>query len=442
MTSIKRAFREISRYPSALVGLIIIALLLLLSIFTMFAIPYKQAVKSWRGEAQDWYNSPKYAMPSWFNFFRTKKLPETIIVKTGDPNVNKAVEGMLVRYTLPFEYSADEFPSEITIFFESDYAEKTPFVGLSLITPDERKINLGNFKIEHEYSHYLSQDPKLLKKFGETPIQTALLMQPESNPPKPLNGTYQLVIESASFEEESTISAELVVYGKVSGIAGTDHKRRDLRIALFWGTPIALMFGLLAAVGTSLTQLIISAISTWFGGWVDQVIQRITGVNMVLPFLPILIMIGTFYSRSIFVMLSFVILLSIFGSGILTYRAMFMQIKESPYIEAARSYGASNIRIIFKYMVPRLIPMLIPSFVSLIPTYVFLEASLAVLGLGDPTVPTWGKVIDESYNSGALFNGLYYWVLEPSIMLMITGLAFAVVGYALDRVFNPRLRGQ
>lgn len=267
-------------------------------------------------------------------------------------------------------------------------------------------------------------------------------MQPDSNPPKPLKGTYQLVIESAKFEEGSSISAEAVFYGKVSGIAGTDHKRRDLSIALLWGTPIALMFGLLAAVGTSLTQLIISAISTWFGGWIDQLIQRITNVNMVLPFLPILIMIGTFYSRSIFVILTSVILLSIFGAGILTYRAMFMQIKESPYIEAARSYGASNTRIIFRYMVPRLIPMLIPGFVSLIPSYVFLESSLAILGLGDPTIPTWGKVIDESYNSGALFNGQYYWVLQPSVLLMITGLAFAVVGYALDRVFNPRLRGQ
>jgi peptide/nickel transport system permease protein len=202
------------------------------------------------------------------------------------------------------------------------------------------------------------------------------------------------------------------------------------------------MFGLVAAVGTSLTQLIISAISTWFGGWIDVLIQRITNVNMVLPFLPILIMIGTFYSRSIFVILTCVILLSIFGAGILTYRAMFMQIKESPYIEASRSYGASNSRIIFKYMVPRLIPMLIPGFVSLIPSYVFLESSLAILGLGDPTIPTWGKVIDESYNSGALFNGYYYWVLEPSFLLVVTGLAFAVVGYALDRVFNPRLRGQ
>lgn len=442
MNSIKRTFKELFSYPSAVAGLVIILLLVVLSVYTLIAIPYDQAISLWRGESKDWYNSPKYAVPTWFNAFRKEKLPKTIIIKTSDANATIEQDGSITKYIIPFNYTADAFPSEFNIFFKSKFSSKPPFVGLSLITPDDREIKLGNFKIEREFAYYLSQDQKLLKKFKDVPIQEALLMQPDSEPRKPLKGTYQLVVESATFEEDSSISAEAVLYGKVSGIAGTDHKRRDLKIALLWGTPIALMFGLLAAVGTSLTQLIISAVSTWFGGWVDLLIQRITNVNMVLPFLPILIMIGTFYSRSIFVILTSVILLSIFGSGILTYRAMFMQIKESPYIEAARSYGASNTRIIFRYMVPRLIPMLIPSFVSLIPSYVFLESSLAILGLGDPTIPTWGKVIDESYNSGALFNGLYYWVLEPSVLLMLTGLAFAVVGYALDRVFNPRLRGQ
>ncbi len=255
-----------------------------------------------------------------------------------------------------------------------------------------------------------------------------------------VKGTYTLKIEAVTFDKNADVSAELVVYGQLAGWAGTDHLRRDLGVALLWGTPIALLFGLLAAVGTSLLQLIIAAISAWFGGWVDMILQRITEINLVLPFLPILIMIGTFYSRSIFVILGAVILLSIFGQGIKTFRAVLMQIKESPYIEAARSYGASDSRIIFQYMIPRLIPLLIPQFIVLIPSYVFLEASLAILGLGDPTLPTWGKIIQDAESQGALYQGWYYWVLEPSALLMITGLAFSVVGYALDRVFNPRLR--
>jgi peptide/nickel transport system permease protein len=237
------------------------------------------------------------------------------------------------------------------------------------------------------------------------------------------------------------VDAELVLFGQVQGLAGTDHRRRDLMIALLWGTPIALAFGLLAAVGTTITTLAISGVGTWFGGWVDELIQRVTEVNMVLPFLPILIMVGTFYSKSLWLMLGVVILLSIFTGAIKTYRAMFIQVKASPYIEAAQAYGASNWRIIFRYLVPRIIPMIIPALVVAIPGFVFLEAALAVLGLGDPILPTWGKVINEARTNGALYQGRYYWVLEPSVLLIVTGLAFSLLGFSLDRIFNPRLRG-
>jgi len=188
--------------------------------------------------------------------------------------------------------------------------------------------------------------------------------------------------------------------------------------------------------------LLISAIGAWYGKWVDALIQRITEINMVLPFLSILIMIGTFYSRSIWIILSATILLSIFTGAIKSYRANFIQIKESTYVEAARAYGASDMRIVFRYLIPRMIPLLLPTIVSSVPSFVFLEASLALLGLGDPTLPTWGKTINDAFQAGALYKGYYYWILEPAVLLMITGLGFAMVGYALDRIFNPRLREQ
>ena len=59
---------------------------------------------------------------------------------------------------------------------------------------------------------------------------------------------------------------------------------------------------------------------------------------------------------------------------------------------------------------------------------------------GDPVLPTWGKVVNDAYANGALYKGYYYWVLAPSVLLMLTGAGFALVGFALDRVFNPRLR--
>ncbi len=157
--------------------------------------------------------------------------------------------------------------------------------------------------------------------------------------------------------------------------------------------------------------MVIAAVGTWYGGWVDELIQRITEINLVLPFLSILIMIGTFYSRSIWVILGATILLSIFTGAIKGYRSIFVQVKESMYIEAARAYGASSPRIVFLYLIPRMIPLLIPGLVSSVPAFVFLEASLALLGLGDPVLPTWGKIIEDANSNGALISRLL--LLDP-----------------------------
>ena len=439
--------KEVLKYPTALAGAIIILALVGISIYTVIAIPYDKAIQLWKGSEADWYKSPKLAAPVWYNWFRSDKLPETMDLTTTSPGVTKKVtkagSSTLINYTFSIPYNFDSYSDDFAIYFNSTFKAKAPFVGLVWITPDGTKIRLSNFALKDKMTYRVSQDAALSNtKLNRAVANIGLFAGPTFDSPTPIKGTYQLQIEGTTFEPDSDYTPEVILYGKLAGWAGTDNLRRDIGIALLWGTPIALLFGLLAAVGTSLTQLIIAGISTWFGGWVDTIIQRVVEVNLVLPFLPILIMIGTFYSRSLFLILGVVILLGIFGAGIKTYRAVFLQVKESPYIEASRAYGASSGRIIFTYMIPRLIPLLIPQFITLIPSYVFLEASLAVLGLGDPTLPTWGKLIDDSYVSGALFQGWYYWVLEPSVLLMVTGLAFAAVGYAMDRIFNPRLREQ
>ena len=132
-------------------------------------------------------------------------------------------------------------------------------------------------------------------------------------------------------------------------------------------------------------------------------------------------------------------ILNVFSSAIKNYRAAFLEMKDAPYIEAAQAYGSSNWRIIFRYMIPRILPLLIPQVIILIPTYVCFEATLAFLNVSEPNMPTWGKVIYEAVQKGA-FQGNLYWVLEPVGLIVLTGLSFAMVGFALDSIFNPRLR--
>ncbi|HEY5731584.1 MAG TPA: ABC transporter permease [Anaerolineales bacterium] len=444
MSTLAKTFRELRQYPSAFIGALIILGLAGIAIYTIFAIPYSEAIRLWRGGQDVWYQNPVNAEPAWFNLFRREKLPESFAIPSNESNktVTQNEEGFnVIEIVYPFEYDFDSFPQELTLFLNAKYEEKQPYVSVMLLTPDAREIRIADFSIATSQTFIFSQDSRLTRRLGGLNPREGLFTAPDSDPPTPLHGQYILKLRIITFEMDSGVNSEFVLYGHVAGWAGTDHMRRDLGVALLWGTPIALAFGLLAALGTTVTTMVIAAVGVWYGGWVDGFIQRITEVNLVLPFLPLLIMIGTFYSRSIWVILSATILLSIFGGAIITYRAVFLQVKESPYIEAAQAYGAKDLRIVLLYLIPRIIPLLIPQMVTLIPTFVFLEASLAVLGLGDPVLPTWGKVITDAISNGALYQGQYYWILEPAFLLMLTGLAFAMLGFVLDRIFNPRLRG-
>ena len=443
MNTLRNSFQKLFQYPSAVAGLFVVFMLVVVAVYAVIAIPYSEAIRLWRGGEDVWYQNPRFAPPAWINYFSSRKYSESFAVNTSDGQIVKKVTPgnggtSTVEMTYAFDFSYDAYPQEMLFYFTSTFKEKQPFVSIELLTPDDRRIRIASFAIGNEFTYRFSQDEKLRAKLRAEEVIPALFTMPEGD--TPLKGKYQLLITATTFEPDSDMNMEFVLHGQVFGLAGTDHARRDLTLPLLWGVPVALAFGLIASMGTSILTMIIAAIGAWYAGWVDELIQRITEVNLVLPFFAILIMIGTFYSRSIWVILGATILLSIFTGAIKGYRAIFLQVKESMYIEAARAYGASSPRIIFLYLIPRMIPLLIPSLVQSIPAFVFLEASLAVIGLGDPVLPTWGKIIEDANSNGALYKGYYYWVLEPAVLLMITGLGFAVLGFALDRIFNPKLR--
>ncbi len=443
MRTLRKSFREMLQYPSAIVGTLIISLLVVVAIYAVIKIPYNDAIRLWRGGEEIWYKNPKFAPPAWFNFFSVKKLPVSFDVNTADGSMSKTVtpgaQGTsTIEISHSFDYQYDDYPQEMLLYFTAKYVQKEPFVSVAWLTPDGRKIRIDDLGVGTGDTLRISQDQRLIQRLnGADPMQ-ALFEDPKTG--KIIKGNYEIQVLATTFEPNSDLDVEFVFHGQLYGLAGTDQARRDLMIPLLWGAPVALAFGLIASLGTLVLTMVIAAVGTWYGGWVDGLIQRITEINLVLPFLSILIMIGTFYSRSIWVILGMTVLLSIFTGSIKSYRAIFMQVKESMYIEAARAYGASDGRIIIQYLIPRMIPLLIPGLVSSVPTYVFLEASLAVLGLGDPVLPTWGKIINDADMNGALYKGYYYWILEPAALLMVTGFGFAMLGFALDRIFNPRLR--
>ncbi len=437
---------QLRHYPSAIVGLFLISLFVVLALSAFFIVPYSEAIEHWRGTEDVVGSNPRNAKPLWSNWFRSEKLPVTLNLSSlngeGETERVEISEDIFETITTyEFDFAADRYPSELSIIFYADYEEKPPFVEMTWITPDGREIKAGQLSPIARDQFRFSQNDRVIRDLGVATTEEGFFRDPEiTDSSEPLKGTYTLVISALHFEENSTIESDFTLFGEVFGWAGTDHRRRDLSVALLWGSPIAMAFGLIAAVSTTASAMIIAAISVWYGGWVDSVIQRVHEVFLTLPFLSILIMIGTFYSRNIWNILGATIILFIFTSGIKGYRALFLQVRELGYIEAAQTYGASNMRIIFRYLIPRAMPLLVPALISLVPTFVFIEATLASFGLGDPVLPTWGKVIDDARSNGAVLNGHYYWMLQPTMLLLLLGIGFTALGTALDNIFNPRLR--
>ncbi len=435
---------ETRRYPTAIAGVVVILALTVLSIYTLAFIPYDDAVRYWRGEPRDLYANPVNAHPVWENLFRKDKQPATLVLdsRKGDgqrEEVMLSASQHNIVLTYPIEYTADGFPQDLVIYMSARYRQKQPLVSLYWGTPDGREIRLTNFTMLPNQSYAVSQDDRLRRRLRADDSIIALFTLPEGETSRAQKGQYTLKVDGVFFEEDVDLQAEVILHGQVHGLAGTDHRRRDLMLAVLWGAPIALAFGLLGAVGTTLSTMFLASIGVWFGGWLDEIIQRITEIVMILPVLPIALMVFYIYSKSIWAILGVVILLNLFGSAIKNYRSIFLQIKESAYVEAARVYGVGNLRIITRYLIPRIMPVMVPQLVILVPGFIFLEATLAYLGVSDIYLPTWGKVIKDAITIGA-FQAHHYWFIIPIALLLVTGLAFAMLGFSLDRVFNTRLK--
>ncbi len=438
--------RQLAEYPTAVFGLIVIALFVGVAIYTVIAIPYHQAIADWRGDNGVWARNPEDAQPAWVNFFRRDKLPETIVLNSQDPAITKQTavfsEGQTeITFTFAFDYPYSAPPQELAVYFTSQFREKLPFVTLTWINPLGQATEIASMAVENEATFYFSRNRRLQRRLRSDYPQEALFVDREAEEDTAviLPGPYQLQVSALIFEPDGNVDAEFVLFGQVHGLAGTDSNRRDLSLALLWGTPIALAFGLVAAVVTSLASMLLAALGAWYGGWVDRLVQFFTEINLLLPFLAVTLMVCTLYSRSIWAILGVTILLNIFSHSIKTYRAVFLQIKESAYMEAARAYGASDGRLVVRYLMPRVLPILLPKLIILVPSFVFLEATLAYLGVSDPVLPTWGKLVVDALSSG-VYREAYHLVLAPFILLFLVGFAFALVGLALERIFDPRLR--
>lgn len=453
---------------SSRIGMIILAFYFLVALVTPIAYPYDYVTSHWI-DPNHWRDNPRLAQPTWVNLLTGRNLPDTIIIDSrdkGDPRVYKQdniIGGFgfkEINIQESFFFSYDDFPSEITLRVFSNFTGGFPLLNAYFSRPDGKEIHLISSTItSSDVTFYISLDTKIVKVIanavrswtGEeanyTDAHVALFAVADrgmsySRTAKLLKGRYGLRVSLLMQDMNGVADVRLVVYGKVFGLAGTDSYRRDLMISLLWGDPIAIAFGFTASFLITFLQSFVAIAGAWKGGTLDSIIQRIAEIYMVVPFLNILIIVSMFYKLSIWNLLISVVLLSLFGGGMKGTRSQILQIKEETYVEAATSYGASDLRIVFMYLWPRILPLVVPGLIGAIPGFIFLESALAVLGLGDPTLPTWGKSISEAYSTGAAYQGYWWWLAMPIAMIIGIAIAFASIGYSLEKMVNPRLKEQ
>lgn len=453
-----KIFQEFFKYKSGIAGISILLFLIVLSIYAFLNVPFSSFTQ-WNNPTY-WINYPKAASPAWadFGIFSSNKLEHKIMSSHDYAIVNKSIENNTYVtthiYTINFTYST--YPKDFMLVYKINASDNLPVIDISVTRPDgivmdmyfqtirnsvtdfNDNISSGRiFSTDHEIGKKLDY---YLKDFryeqDSSSPQIMIFSDIENN--RVLNGQYKFSIKFYLFNSsDSVIESSLILGGKKYGLLGIDEMRRDLSIGLLWGTPIALFIGITVSIFSIFIGLFYGVFAGYRGKRTDEGMMRINDIFYSLPTLPLLIILSIFIGRSIFLLVIFIVFFSWMGTAKIS-RSLALQIKNLQYVEASKLMGQSEIKIIFKHIIPQLLPFTFASIAISVPGAILAEAALSFIGLGDPSLPTWGQILHEANSSAASSRGLWWWILPPGIMIALTGLAFVMIGNTLESIVNPK----
>ncbi len=225
---------------------------------------------------------------------------------------------------------------------------------------------------------------------------------------------------------------------------GTDDAGRDLWTELIYGARISLAVGFLAGFIAMFVGSLFGTTAGYFGGWIDNLLMRTTDVLLVIPDLPLmLVLVATLRQMQLhvspLVVIIFVIGLLYWTSTARLIRSQVLTIKERQFVARARAIGAGNGHIIRKHILPQIMPLIVANTVLIISTAVLVESGLAFLGLGDPTQPSWGTILNFAFDRNAITNGAWWFYLPPGLAIVWVSLGCVLLGNVLEEMLNPRL---
>ncbi|MEV7237331.1 ABC transporter permease [Streptomyces sp. NPDC051020] len=219
---------------------------------------------------------------------------------------------------------------------------------------------------------------------------------------------------------------------------GTDQFGRSVLALLVWGARVSLTVGLLAAFLCVAIGTVVGIVAGHFHGWYSTVLMRVTDWFLVMPTLVLAIALATVMDRSIWTI--------IIAIGVTTWpttarlvRAQTLAVESRPYIERARALGGGHGHIMTRHVLPNVMPLVLAQTTLVISSAILTEATLAFLGLGDPTITSWGGMLQDAREAGAVSAGDWWYLAPPGVAIALVALSFTLCGRAIESVLNPRL---
>lgn len=228
------------------------------------------------------------------------------------------------------------------------------------------------------------------------------------------------------------------LYGTSYGLLGTDQLGRDIFSQLIYGSRVSLVVGLLSAFLSIVIGLFVGLLAGYLGRTADEVIMRLNDAMLVLPGLPLLLVLIAVLGTS---MVNLILLIGILGwNGFArVVRAQVLSLKERPFVESAKAVGAGKFYIILKHILPNVMGLVYVTLAFTVPGAILSEASISWLGLYDPNVMSWGRILYDVQNQPKGFE-MWWWLVPPGLAIAFVSISFMLLGYALDEILNPKLR--
>ena len=214
-------------------------------------------------------------------------------------------------------------------------------------------------------------------------------------------------------------------------LLGTNDIGQDILSEILFGIRVSLLVGLAAAGLATFIGTCVGLAAGYFRGAVDEALMAVTETLMLVPGLPLMIVLVAYVGSSYWTMIA-VIGLIWWTTTARAVRAKVMQVREMPYIEAARALGTPHFRILFRHALPNAMSVVLARFAISVPDAILTEAGLSFLGLGDPTMKSLGSMLNQAFTRGGLLNGLWWWYSFPVAAIAVVVLGVTLVSMGVE----------